>query len=108
MPSEMVISTIAACLTTLGFVPQAVKAIKSRDTSAISFWMYLLSFIGVGFWIVFGFMIGNYPVIIKNIVVMILSALILCIKTKHIISGKEDMKNSKFLQRFFKKNKAHR
>ena len=108
MDNANIIASIAACLSAISYLPQAIKTIKTKDTGAISFWMYLLSFIGVGFWIVFGFMIGNYPVIIKNIVVMILSALILCIKTKHIISGKEDMKNSKFLQRFFKKNKAHR
>lgn len=65
MSPETIVSTIAACLTTLGFVPQAIKAIQSPDTKSISFWMYLLSFIGVIFWMIFGFMIGNYPVIIK-------------------------------------------
>jgi len=102
MTSEIIISTIAASLTTLGFVPQAIKAIKSRDTKAISFWMYLLSFIGVGFWIVFGFMIGNYPVIIKNIIVMILSAVILAIKTRHILQDKEDLQKSKLLNKIRK------
>ena len=110
MSPETIVSTIAACLTTLGFVPQAIKAIKSPDTKSISFWMYLLSFIGVIFWMIFGFMIGNYPVIIKNIIVMILSGLILYVKTSHILRDREDLKNSVLLKiKFFRKivGKAH-
>ena len=104
MTPELIVSTIAACLTTLGFVPQAIKAIQSRDTKSLSFWMYLLSFIGVIFWIIFGFMIGNYPVIIKNIVVMILSGLILYIKVGHILRDKEELRGSWLMKnRFFKK-----
>lgn len=104
MTPETIVSTIAACLTTLGFVPQAIKAITSPDTKSISFWMYLLSFIGVIFWIIFGFMIGNYPVIIKNIIVMILSGFILYVKTSHIFRDREDLKGSRLMKmRFFRK-----
>ena len=56
------------------------------------------------FWMIFGFMISNYPMIIKNIVVLILSGIILYVKTSHILRDREDIKGSILMKmRFFKK-----
>ena len=74
----------------IAYLPQAVKTIKTRETKAISFWMYLFSLIGVIFWLIFGFMVGNYPIIFKNIAVIILGGIVLWIKITHIVGGKED------------------
>ena len=104
MTNPDIIASIAALFTTLGFLPQAVKTIKSKDTSSISFWMYLLSFIGVIFWLIFGLMVKNYPIIFKNITLIVLCALILIIKTANILKGRDDLQNSKFSQnKLFKK-----
>ena len=35
-------------LTTLSFVPQAVKTIRSKETHGISLWMYLTFTVGIG------------------------------------------------------------
>ena len=40
------IGMIAACLTTLSFVPQAIQVIKTKDTSGISLIMYSMFVIG--------------------------------------------------------------
>ena len=90
MNNADIIASIAAFLTAVGYLPQAIKTIKSRDTNSISFWMYFCSFVGVIFWLIFGLMIGNYPIIIKNIVIIVLSGIILAIKTKHILQGRDD------------------
>ena len=78
--TEIIISTIAATLTTVSFLPQAVKVLITRQTEALSFWMYLLFTIGVSFWLIYGLLILSYPLIIANIITFILSVIILIIK----------------------------
>jgi len=78
-----IIGFIGATLTTMSFVPQAIKSIKHKDMGGISFVMYLLLTIGICFWLVYGFMLGSLPMIISNIIALILSAIILFIKIRH-------------------------
>ncbi len=89
MTSPDTIATIAAFFTMIGYLPQAIKTIKTRDTKSISFWMYLLSIIGVIFWLIFGIMIGNWAIICKNIAVIILGGIILWIKVINMWQKKD-------------------
>lgn len=89
MTNADIIASLAAFFTMIGYVPQAIKTIKTRDTKGISFWMYFFSIVGVIFWLIFGFMIGNVPIIFKNIAVIILGGIVLWIKTAHILRGEE-------------------
>lgn len=107
MTNPDIIASFAALFTMLGYVPQAVKTIKTRDTKAISFWMYFLSMIGVIFWLIFGLMIGNIPIIFKNIAVIILGGIVLWIKTIHIINDDEEkMRKFKIFKRLFKRGRS--
>jgi MtN3 and saliva related transmembrane protein len=74
---------IAAVMTTLAFVPQAVKTIRSKDTRSISLGMYVVFTIGIGFWLVYGIALGSVPMILSNIVTFLLSGTILALKLKH-------------------------
>ena len=65
MPMEILVSGIAATLTTVAFVPQAWHIIRHKETKAISLHMYVAFAIGVAFWLVFGFMICNWPMIVS-------------------------------------------
>jgi MtN3 and saliva related transmembrane protein len=105
MQTPDIIASIAAFFTMIGYLPQAIKTIKTRDTKSISFWMYLLSLIGVIFWLIYGLMINSYPIILKNIAVIILSGTILFIKIGNMIKKKEDVKESKIIthSKFFRK-----
>lgn len=87
------IAFLAAFFTMIGYLPQAIKTIKTRETKAISFWMYFFTLIGVILWLIFGLMIDNVPIILKNVVVIILSCIILGIKTVHIFRDNEDIKS---------------
>jgi len=73
---------IAAALVTISFVPQALKTIKSNDTEAISLVMYIMFFIGVLLWLVYGVLINDWAQIIANGIVFILSGLILFMKVR--------------------------
>ena len=74
---------LAAMLTTLSFVPQAVKTIRSRDTRGLSLGMYVVFTAGVAMWLVYGIALHSIPMILANVVTFLLSATILGLKLKH-------------------------
>ncbi len=77
------IGSVAAALTTLSFVPQAVRVLRTGDTEAISLAMYSMFVVGIALWELYGLMIGSWPVIVSNIVTFALSGLILVQKIRH-------------------------
>lgn len=74
---------IAATCTTLSFVPQALKTIRTRDTSGISLSMYVVFTVGIGFWFGYGVFLKSWPMIVSNAVTFGLSSTILGLKLKH-------------------------
>src|SRR5262249_7254316 len=76
------IGALAACLTTCAFLPQALHVLKSRDTAALSLTMYLTFGSGAALWLVYGVMLGSWPIIIANIVTLSLVVLILLLKLR--------------------------
>lgn len=74
---------VGATLTTLSFLPQAVKTIRSRDTRGISLGMYVVFTIGVGFWFGYGVALQSWPMIVSNAITFVLAATILGLKLKH-------------------------
>ena len=74
---------MAAVLTTLSFVPQAIKTIRTRDTHGISLGMYVTFTIGIGFWLAYGLAIGSWPMIGCNLVTLLLAGTILGLKIRY-------------------------
>ena len=83
MVSEILVSAVAATLTTAAFVPQALHIIRHKDTRAISLHMYLAFATGVLLWLVFGLMIGNWPIIVSNAITLALAVAIIGMKLKY-------------------------
>ena len=73
-------SIVAACCTTISFLPQAVKIIKTKDTTAISTGMYSLFTFGTLMWLIYGIASRNMPIIVANAVTFVLACVILCCK----------------------------
>ncbi|HVQ33976.1 MAG TPA: SemiSWEET transporter [Lysobacter sp.] len=71
---------VAATLTTVAFLPQAVKTLRTKDTHSISLGMYVVFTVGVAFWLVYGLVLHSWPMIVANIVTLALSAAILGMK----------------------------
>jgi len=78
-----IIGLMAAFGTTVSFLPQAIKTIRTKDTSAISLPMYILFNLGTIFWIIYGVLTVGYPVIIGNIITLIFALVILVYKIKY-------------------------
>ena len=77
MDTVTIIGSLAAICSTTSFAPQAWKIIKSRDTSGISRGMYSVTVVGFAFWLAYGIMKGEWPLIFTNGVCLALSAFIL-------------------------------
>ncbi|MER9243809.1 SemiSWEET transporter [Mesorhizobium sp. M0633] len=72
-----VIGYLAALCSMTSFTPQVWKIIKTRDTSSISAPMYAIYVLGLAFWLIFGILKNEWPLIITNGVCLVLSAFIL-------------------------------
>ena len=73
---------LAGFLTTISFLPQVVKTWKSRSASGLSLVMISVFALGVVFWLVYGFLILETPIIFWNSVTLVLVLSILIMKLK--------------------------
>ncbi len=77
------IGLTAGTLTTIAFLPQVLKTWQSKSAKDISLGMFSTFCTGVFLWIVYGFSIGDLPILIANIVTFILAFTILVFKFKY-------------------------
>lgn len=70
----------AAVCMVLGYLPQAIYTIRTRDTDGIALPTFLLMFLGSVFFIVQGVMLGNIPLWITNAITATCSAIVFGIK----------------------------
>ena len=73
----------AAILTTLSFVPQAWLTFRTRDVRGISLGMYSVFTVGVALWLLYGWMMGAWPIVIANAVTLALASVILAMKVRY-------------------------
>jgi MtN3 and saliva related transmembrane protein len=78
-----IIGFAAACLTTLSFVPQAWHTFRSKDVSGISLGMYACFTLGVFLWLVYGLLLGAWPIVVANAVTLALACTILGMKLRY-------------------------
>ena len=73
---------LAAICMVLGYLPQAIYTIRTRDTDAIALPTFLLMGLGAVFFIVQGFFIYpvNWPLIITNSITGLSSSIVFAIK----------------------------
>ena len=77
-----IIGYCAAFLTTIAFLPQAIKSCRTRDLSGISVGMYSLFTAGVGLWLIYGLIIEKWPLILANALTFALALSILVLKIR--------------------------
>ena len=70
----------AAILTTAAFLPQLIKTLRSKKADDVSLVTLIMFIFGVGSWIIYGFKISSFPILIANIITFILNLFILISK----------------------------
>ncbi len=83
-----IIGMIAAVLTTLSFVPQAVHILRTGQTEGISLIMYALFTTGISVWLAYGILLGALPIILSNAVTLVLAATILLLKIRAVLQAR--------------------
>lgn len=81
METFTIIIGYAACICMiLGYLPQAIHTIRTRETDGIAMPTFLLMGLGSIFFVVQGILLNNMPLAITNIVTGICSIIVTCIK----------------------------
>ena len=75
-----VVSLFAATLSMVSYVPQAWSIIRSRSTDGISLRMYVITVAGFVAWLAYGILLGQWAIIVQNVICLCLSAFILTMK----------------------------
>lgn len=82
MQASELIGYAAAALTTASFVPQALQTFRTRDVSGISLAMYSAFVCGISLWLVYGWLMQAWPVVLANTITLALAAAILAMKLR--------------------------
>lgn len=74
---------LATTLTTLSFVPQALHTFKTKDVSGISLGMYGVFTAGVSLWLLYGWLLQAWPIVVANAITLALAMSILAMKLRY-------------------------
>jgi len=78
-----ILGLVAASLTTGSFLPQAIKAIKTKHTKDLSLGMYSVLTTGIVLWLIYGILVNDIPIIASNCVTLVFTSAILILKLKY-------------------------
>lgn len=79
----LIVGIIAGSLTTIAFLPQLIRAIKTKHTKDLSLGTFSLFGAGVFLWLIYGIMLSEMPIILANAVTLIFVLFIAFLKIKH-------------------------
>ena len=79
----LVLGLVAATLTTFAYLPQSIKAIRTKHTKDISLPMVLMLEFGLITWLIYGILISSIPIIAANTVSIGFMSIILILKIKY-------------------------
>ena len=75
-----IIGYTAAFCTTLAFLPQTIKVMRTKDTSSLSLIMYFAFCIGVCLWMGYGFLRKDIVIVLANAITFLFALPILSLK----------------------------
>lgn len=64
------VGSIAGTLTTVAYVPQMVKVYRTRSAGDLSWPTFLCLVAGIVLWVVYGWMLDQWPIVIANVVTL--------------------------------------
>ena len=76
------LGTVAGFFTTIAFLPQVLKVLRSRAARDISLGMYAILLIGIVCWVAYGWILSIWPVIIANGVTLVLVLIVIAMKLR--------------------------
>jgi len=80
--SDDVLGYLAGTLTTIAFVPQVVRIVRTRSAHDLSWGMFCILSTGVALWLWYGIRVGSLPLIAANAATLALVLTILVLKLR--------------------------
>ncbi len=74
------IGSLAGICTTISFAPQAFKVWRTRSAKDISLMMYVLFCVGLVLWMIYGYQIQAWPILVANSITLGLAGSVLVMK----------------------------
>jgi MtN3 and saliva related transmembrane protein len=83
MPIATIVGLAAALFTTSAFLPQVIRAWRTRSTRDLSYGTFVTYAIGLAMWLAYGVMIRDVPLMLSNGTTFLLALAILGLKLRH-------------------------
>ena len=80
---DTVLGLSAAFCTTIAYLPQALRAWRTRSTKDISLGMFSMMVLGIALWLAYGVLRADLPLIVANGITLLLAGSILILKLRH-------------------------
>ena len=81
-PLVNAVGVAAALCSMTSFAPQIIKIWKERDATSVSLRTYAVTVAGFALWILYGVLLGSWPVAVSNSVCLALAAAVLAMKLR--------------------------
>jgi MtN3 and saliva related transmembrane protein len=78
-----IIGFAAAALSTLSFLPQVIRSLRTRRMDDINLLFLVMLIAGLLLWTVYGFMLMQWPLIVANIITLGLNLTLLWLKIRY-------------------------
>ena len=82
MTLTAMLGLLAGTLTTVAFLPQVIRAYRTRSTRDVSLTMMVVLILGICLWLAYGLILNDLPLILANSVTFVLVALIIAAKLR--------------------------
>ncbi len=81
-PLVNAVGVAAALCSMTSFAPQIIKIWKERDATSVSLRTYAVTVAGFALWILYGVLLGSWPVAVSNSVCLAMAAAVLAMKLR--------------------------
>jgi MtN3 and saliva related transmembrane protein len=83
MDGTSLLGFVAGALTTVSFWPQLWKTWRTKSAGDVSLGMLLTFSVGVLLWLLYGVLLGAWPIIVANMITVLLTLTILILKLRY-------------------------
>jgi MtN3 and saliva related transmembrane protein len=77
------VGIIAGIFTAISLLPQLIKLLREKKAEDISLFFLIVLFIGLSFWIWYGFLRNDLPIIITNVFSLAVNAVIIVLGVRY-------------------------
>ena len=81
--TQNLIGSIAGIFTAVSLLPQLIKLLKEKHAEDISILMLIVLFTGLAFWVIYGVMKKDWPIIVTNSFSLLVNFLLILLRIKY-------------------------